>query len=283
MAAGAGLPVDLLGRRAECDALDRLRADVVAGTSRVLVLRGDAGAGKSTLLAYLSGKADGWRVLTAVGVESEMELAYSGLHQWCAPLLDGLATLPGPQRDALETVFGLSSGRVPDRFLVSLATLTLMAEAAEDGPLACIVADAVERFGRTRLRPELGRAHCCTESGCAGTAGPSRPGRTCAPPTTCSPGSAWRRSPTGPAGSCWAAGEKVRRRSPGTRPQLTPQEAQIARLARDGLSNPEIGTQLLSARTVEWHLRKVFGKLDISSRRELRQALLARERPVASA
>jgi DNA-binding CsgD family transcriptional regulator len=166
--------VGLFGRRVECDALDRLQADVVAGSSRVLVLRGEAGAGKSALLAYLSGKVADWRVLTAVGVESETELAYSGLRRWCAPLLDGLATLPGPQRDAFETVFGPSSGRVPDRFLVSLATLTLMAEAAEDGPLACIVDDAqwldrasaqILTFVARRLRAEQVALVCATRTG----------------------------------------------------------------------------------------------------------------------
>ena len=68
---------ELLGRRDECDALDRLVADVLAGASRVLVLSGDAGVGKSALLAYLSARMAGWRVVSAVGVESEMELAYS--------------------------------------------------------------------------------------------------------------------------------------------------------------------------------------------------------------
>jgi DNA-binding CsgD family transcriptional regulator len=133
---------ELLGRRGECDALDRLVADVLAGASRVLVLRGDAGVGKSALLRHLSDQVAGWRVASAVGVESEMELPYSGLHQLCAPLLDHIDELPVPQRDALATVFGLSTGPAPDRFLVGLATLTLLAQAAEMHPLACIVDDA---------------------------------------------------------------------------------------------------------------------------------------------
>ena len=132
----------LLGRRRECEALDRLVADVTAGSSRVLVLRGDAGVGKSALFTYLSERTPGWRVTSAVGVESEMELAYSGLHQLCAPLLEYLEKLPLPQRAALATVFGLRSDPAPDRFLVGLATLTLIAEAAEEQPLACLVEDA---------------------------------------------------------------------------------------------------------------------------------------------
>jgi len=134
--------VEFVGRRAECEALDRLVADVLAGASRVLVLRGDAGVGKSALLSHLSDRVTGWRVVSAVGVESEMELAYSGLHQLCAPLLDHLDELPPPQRDALATVFGLSPRPAPDRFLVGLATLTLVAQAAEQDPLACIIDDA---------------------------------------------------------------------------------------------------------------------------------------------
>jgi DNA-binding CsgD family transcriptional regulator len=132
----------LLGRRAECEALDRVLADALAGRSRVAVLRGEAGAGKSVLLGYLSERVAGWHVATAVGVESEMELAYSGLHQLCAPMLDRLDRLPAPQGDALATVFGLSTGNAPDRFLVGLATLTLFAEVAEQQPLACIIDDA---------------------------------------------------------------------------------------------------------------------------------------------
>jgi predicted ATPase len=132
----------LLGRQSECEALDRLLADVISGTSRVTVLRGDAGVGKSALLAYLSERVDDCRVATAVGVESEMELPYSGLHQLCGPMLDHLDRLPIPQRDALAIVFGRSSGLAPDRFLVGLASLTLFAEVAEEQPLVCIVDDA---------------------------------------------------------------------------------------------------------------------------------------------
>jgi DNA-binding CsgD family transcriptional regulator len=117
-------------------------ADALAGRSRVTVLRGEAGVGKSALLGYLSDRVVGWHVAMAVGVESEMELAYAGLHQLCAPMLDHLDRLPAPQRDALATVFGRSAGAAPDRFLVGLATLTLFAEAAEQQPLACIVDDA---------------------------------------------------------------------------------------------------------------------------------------------
>jgi DNA-binding CsgD family transcriptional regulator len=132
----------LFGRKSECDALDRLLSDAISGTSRVMVLRGDAGVGKSALLAYVSHRAADWRVATAVGVESEMELAYSGLHQLSGPMLDHLDRLPAPQREALATVFGLSAGPAPDRFLVGLASLTLFAEVAEEQPLICIVDDA---------------------------------------------------------------------------------------------------------------------------------------------
>ncbi|WP_127503696.1 AAA family ATPase [Actinoplanes solisilvae] len=142
MAAGTDRPERLLGRRAECATLDHLVSEVAAGGSRVLVLRGEPGIGKSALLDFMSGLLAGWCVTRAVGVESEMALAYNGLHQVCVPLLGHLTALPQPQRGALETVFGLSAGPPPDRFLIGLATLTLMAEAAEHGPVACLVDDA---------------------------------------------------------------------------------------------------------------------------------------------
>jgi DNA-binding CsgD family transcriptional regulator len=122
--------------------LDALLRDALAGRSRVLILRGEAGIGKSALLAHLSDRLEGWRIAQAVGVESEMELPYSGLHQICAPMLDQLGRLPDPQRQALSIVFGLSSGPAPDQFLVGLATLTLLAEVAEEEPVAVLVDDA---------------------------------------------------------------------------------------------------------------------------------------------
>src|SRR5262250_35975 len=132
----------LRGRRTELAALDRLLADVRAGQSRVLVLRGEAGVGKTVLLDYLQEQASGCRVARAVGVESEMELAFAGLHQLCTPMLSNLAGLPGPQRDALGTVFGLSTGEAPDRLLVGLAALGLLSATAEELPLVCLVDDA---------------------------------------------------------------------------------------------------------------------------------------------
>ena len=135
-------PSRLLGRRSERETLDGIVTDALAGQSRVIVVRGEAGIGKSALLGHVLEKVAGWHVATAVGVESEMELAYSGLHQLCGPMLDHLDRLPIPQREALATVFGQSTGPAPDRFLVGLAALTLFAEIAEQQPLVCIVDDA---------------------------------------------------------------------------------------------------------------------------------------------
>src|SRR3954467_11158578 len=132
----------LLDRSSERKALDQLLAGVRAGQSQVLVLRGEAGVGKSALLDYVRHSASGCRVARAVGVESEMELPFAGLHQLCGPMLDRLDRLPDPQRDALPTAFGLSAGDPPDRFLVGLAVLSLLSEVAEDQPLICVVDDA---------------------------------------------------------------------------------------------------------------------------------------------
>jgi DNA-binding CsgD family transcriptional regulator len=138
----AHLPASgLLDRGSERDVLERLVARVRAGHSGVLVLRGEAGIGKTALLEHLSAAAAGCRIARAAGVESEMELAFAGLHALCAPMLGRLAHLPGPQRDALSTAFGLSAGPPPDRFFVGLAVLSLLADTAEEQPLVCIVDD----------------------------------------------------------------------------------------------------------------------------------------------
>ncbi len=117
-------------------------ASVRDGPSRALVLRGEAGVGKSALLEYLVRGASGCTVARAAGVESEIELAFAGLHQLCAPFVDRLERLPGPQQEALGTAFGLRDGAAPDRFLVGLAVLSLLSDAAEDRPLVCVVDDA---------------------------------------------------------------------------------------------------------------------------------------------
>src|SRR6202044_2698831 len=97
-----------------------------------LVLRGEPGVGKSALLDYLARRATGCLVARAAGVQSEMELAFAGLHQLCAPLLEHAESLPVPQREALRTAFGVSAGPVPDRFLVGLAVLGLLSETARE-------------------------------------------------------------------------------------------------------------------------------------------------------
>ena len=132
---------ELTGRRAECDVLGRLMAAVRTGESRALVVHGEPGVGKTALLEYLAGQASGCRVVRALGVQSEMELAFAVLHQLCAPMLDRLERLPAPQRDALRTAFGLSAGPAPDRFLIGLAALGLLSDLAGERPLLCIVDD----------------------------------------------------------------------------------------------------------------------------------------------
>jgi TatA/E family protein of Tat protein translocase len=132
----------LRGRDSECEALDRLLDAVRAGRSGALVMRGEPGVGKTALLDYALERASGCRVARAAGVQSEMELVFAGLHQLCAPMLDRLERLPGPQRDALGTAFGLARGTAPDRFLVGLAVLSLLSDVAEEQPLVCLVDDA---------------------------------------------------------------------------------------------------------------------------------------------
>ena len=132
----------LMDRVSERDALDRLINAVRGGQGQALVVRGDPGMGKTVLLDHLAGQARGCRVARAVGVQSEMELAFAGLHQLCAPMLSRAGRLPVPQRDALRTAFGVAAGPPPDRFLVGLAVLSLLSGAAGERPLIGLVDDA---------------------------------------------------------------------------------------------------------------------------------------------
>jgi DNA-binding CsgD family transcriptional regulator len=133
----------LTDRRSEREVLDQLVGDVRAGESRALVVQGDAGVGKTVLLDYLAERAPGagCRVARAAGVQSEMELAFAGLHQLCAPLLSHEERLPAPQRDALRTAFGVATGPPPDPFLIGLGVLSLLSEAAAERSLICVVDD----------------------------------------------------------------------------------------------------------------------------------------------
>jgi DNA-binding CsgD family transcriptional regulator len=134
-------PPGFLGRSIECALLDRLLQDVRRGQSSVLVIRGEAGVGKTALLRYAAEQASGFRVAQLAGVESEMELAYAGLHQLCAPVLGRLDVLPEPQQVALRVALGLASGDSPDPFLVALGALGLMSAAAGERPQFCVVDD----------------------------------------------------------------------------------------------------------------------------------------------
>ena len=131
-----------VGRTSERDALDRLLARVRDGESGVLVIRGEAGIGKTAVLRYAARQASGFRVAEVTGVEAEMELPFAGIHQLCATMLDRADALPRPQRTALCVALGLAAGTVPDRFLVGLAVLGLLAAVAEERPLLCLVEDA---------------------------------------------------------------------------------------------------------------------------------------------
>ena len=130
-----------MGRHRECGRLDRLIEAVRAGESRVLVVHGEPGAGKSVLLDYLARRARGCRVARVAGMQSEMELAFAGVHQLCAPMLDHVGSIPVPQRDALQIALGLAAGPPPDRFLIGLAVLSLLSEVAGEGPLVAIIDD----------------------------------------------------------------------------------------------------------------------------------------------
>src|ERR1700722_851821 len=130
------------GRARERQALDGLLDRVRGGESAVLVIRGEAGIGKTALLRYCARQASGCQLAQIGGVESEMELPLAALHPLCAPLLSSLDALPKPQQRALRVAFGLAAGPAPDRFVLGLAVLSLLAESAAVRPLVCLVDDA---------------------------------------------------------------------------------------------------------------------------------------------
>lgn len=131
----------LFGRQRERDVLERLLDNARDSHGAVLVMHGDPGVGKTALLDYLGETGSDFGVVRAAGVEQEIEIDYAALQQLCSPILDLIERLPEPQRDALAVAFGLSSGKAPSQFLVGIAVLGLLAEAAEEQPLLCIVDD----------------------------------------------------------------------------------------------------------------------------------------------
>lgn len=133
---------NLVGRERECALLRDVLARLGRGESAVWVFRGEAGIGKSALLQYVTDRASRVTVTRAQGIEADMELAYAGLHELCAPFLVEIDALPGPQRDALRVAFGVAAGDPPDRFLVGLAVLTLFTRASETRPVLVVVDDA---------------------------------------------------------------------------------------------------------------------------------------------
>src|SRR6266849_4298114 len=135
-------PGRLLGRQRERAVLERLLDTARDGHGSVLVVHGDPGVGKTALLEYAVEVGEDFRVVRTAGVEGEMELDYAALQQLCSPTLEFIGRLPEPQRDALEVAFGLSAGQAPSPFLVGLAVLGLLSEAAEQQPLLCVVDDA---------------------------------------------------------------------------------------------------------------------------------------------
>src|SRR6202049_2121301 len=177
-----GPAAGLTDRVSERGVLDRFVAGVRAGEGRALVVRGEPGVGKTVLLDYLAGRASGCLVARAAGVQSEMELAFAGLHQLCAPMLDHAESLPVPQREALRTAFGLSAGPVPDRVLVGLAVLGLLSETAGERPLVCVVDDQqwldhasaqALGFAARRLAADPGGLVFAARGAGAGAAGPA--------------------------------------------------------------------------------------------------------------
>jgi len=137
-----GYPAAFVGRQRELAALGRLLDAARGGRSGALVLHGPPGVGKTALLERCTERAGGFRTIWVTGAQSERDLAFAALHQFCSPILDQLDQLPDPQRLALEVTFGMCEGAAPDRFFAGLAVLGLVSKASEPGPLLFVVDDA---------------------------------------------------------------------------------------------------------------------------------------------
>src|SRR5262249_41476511 len=132
----------LVGRDHECALIDELLVNAQAGESGSLVIRGEPGIGKTALLDYAAARAGGMEVLTTVGIEAEADLPFAGLYGLLRPILGHLASVPRLQAEALSGALGLTPSRASERFLVAAAVLGLLAEAADDHPVLCLVDDA---------------------------------------------------------------------------------------------------------------------------------------------
>lgn len=282
----------LVGRARERTEIDAALDAARSGRSAALVITGDPGIGRSAILDAAVQMAEGLRTVEIRGVEAEANAPFSALDQVVRPFLDGLDGLPGPQREALERACALATGPPADPFLVGLATLSLLAGAASATPWALGLAarsaalvtddaaaevrylEAIERLDATDARADAARAHLLygewlrrqqrrTDARSALREAHERF-------VDMGAGAFAERA----RGELAATGERARRRTVETSEAaglLTPQEQQIADLAARGETNAEIGQRLyISARTVDYHLRKVFRKLGITSRRELR-------------
>jgi hypothetical protein len=137
-----GRPVVFVGRSEESAAVERLLTAARDGAGGALVLRGEAGAGKTALLRRAEQAADGMRIVRVAGVRPETELSFAAVHQLLVPFLDSVRGLPGPQREALSSAFGLAAGPPPDQLLAGIGVMATMASVAEKQPVLCLIDDA---------------------------------------------------------------------------------------------------------------------------------------------
>jgi hypothetical protein len=164
----------LIGRGSEMARITTQLGEIRAGRGAALVLQGEAGIGKTALLEWAAGQADGMRVLRATGIESELELSFSGLAELCLPLLGRLDEIPAPQRDALRGAFALAAGRPGDRFVLAMATASLLQAEARERPVLAVIDDAqwLDRASADALTFMIRRLH----GGPIGTLVAARPG-----------------------------------------------------------------------------------------------------------